>query len=65
MSYLHYEKFANGTVKCMEEEIPFELPEGWEWEKFNFIADMAWDKILDESRNKGTLRLYLRNINVR
>ena len=28
---LHYEKFADGTVKCIEDEIPFELPEGWEW----------------------------------
>ena len=26
---LHYEKFADGTVKCIEDEIPFELPEGW------------------------------------
>lgn len=26
---------------------------------------MAWGKMLDGSRNKGTLRLYLRNINVR
>ena len=28
---LHYEKFADGTVKCIEDEIPFEVPEGWEW----------------------------------
>ena len=28
---LHYEKFQDGTVKCIEDEIPFELPEGWEW----------------------------------
>jgi len=28
---LHYEQFADGTVKCIEDEIPFELPEGWEW----------------------------------
>ena len=28
---LHYEKFANGSVKCIEEEIPFEVPEGWAW----------------------------------
>ena len=28
---LHYEKFSDGTVKCIEDEIPFELPEGWEW----------------------------------
>ena len=28
----HYEKFlATGEVKCIEEEIPFEVPEGWEW----------------------------------
>ena len=24
----HYEKFANGTVKDIEDEIPFEVPEG-------------------------------------
>ena len=23
---LHYEKFQDGTVKCIEEEIPFEVP---------------------------------------
>jgi len=28
---LHYEKFQDGTVKCIEEEIPFEVPDGWEW----------------------------------
>lgn len=28
---LHYEKFQDGTVKCIEDEIPFEVPEGWEW----------------------------------
>ena len=28
---LHYEKFQDGTVKCIEDEIPFDVPEGWEW----------------------------------
>lgn len=28
---LHYEKFADGSVKCIEDEIPFEVPEGWAW----------------------------------
>ncbi len=28
---LHYEKFQDGTVKCIEDEIPFEIPEGWAW----------------------------------
>ncbi|WP_203583407.1 hypothetical protein [Paludibacter sp. 221] len=27
----HYEQFADGTVKCIEDEIPFEVPEGWCW----------------------------------
>ena len=28
---LHYEKFQDGSVKCIEDEIPFDVPEGWEW----------------------------------
>ena len=28
----YYEKFlATGEIKCIDEEIPFEIPEGWEW----------------------------------
>ena len=32
---LHYEQFADGTVKCIEDEIPFELPDGWAWVRIN------------------------------
>jgi len=35
---LHYEKFLDGTVKCIEDEIPFELPEGWSWARFLAIT---------------------------
>ena len=28
---LHYEKFSDGTVKCIEDEIPFDVPDGWAW----------------------------------
>ena len=62
---LHYEKFANGSVKCIEEEIPFDLPEGWVWVRLSSIADMALGKMLDVAKNKGSLRPYLRNVNVR
>ena len=27
----HYEKFPDGRVICIDEEIPFEVPQGWEW----------------------------------
>ena len=36
---LHYEKFADGNVKCIEDEIPFELPEGWAWSRLLSIIE--------------------------
>ena len=27
----HYEQFADGTVKDIEDEIPFDVPDGWAW----------------------------------
>ena len=35
---LHYEKFQDGTVKCIEDEIPFEVPEGWGWARISTVA---------------------------
>ena len=35
---LHYEQFADGMVKCIEDEIPFELPEGWSWAHLSDIV---------------------------
>ena len=41
---LHYEKFQDGTVKCIEEEIPFEVPDGWEWCRIRDICNMSAGK---------------------
>ena len=38
---LHYEQFADGTVKCIEDEIPFELPDGWTWERLGNVTTIA------------------------
>ena len=36
----YYEKFtATGEVKCIDEEIPFEVPQGWEWTRMGNIGD--------------------------
>ena len=36
----YYEKFlATGEVKCIDEEIPFEIPQGWEWGRMGNIGD--------------------------
>jgi len=40
---LHYEKFADGSVKCIEDEIPFELPEGWQWSRVASFASIITD----------------------
>ena len=35
-----YEKIGkNGEPKCIDEEIPFEIPENWEWCRLNFIGN--------------------------
>ena len=41
MCNLHYEKFANGSVRCIEDEIPFDLPEGWAWSRIKNIASIG------------------------
>ena len=46
MYSLHYEKFQDGSVKCIEDEIPFELPEGWEWCRVRDIATVKGGKRL-------------------
>ena len=35
----YYEKFADGKVVCIDEEIPFEIPSGWEWCRMRSIGD--------------------------
>ncbi len=38
----YYEKFlATGEVKCIDEEIPFEIPATWEWARFSTIINMS------------------------
>ena len=35
----YYEKIlATGEVKCIDDEIPFEVPQGWEWCRLNDLA---------------------------
>ena len=38
----YYEKMlATGEVKCIDEEIPFEIPLGWEWCRIVSLADVV------------------------
>ena len=38
----YYEKMlATGEVKCIDEEIPFDVPNGWEWCRICHVAEIA------------------------
>ena len=56
---MHYEKFADGTVKCIEEEIPFELPEGWEWCRLINICSKLIDGDHNPPKGEDTVTQYL------
>jgi type I restriction enzyme S subunit len=49
----YYEKIlATGEVKCIDDEIPFEIPKGWEWTRIGNIFNHASGK-QQSSSNKG------------
>ena len=54
---LHYEKFSDGTVKCIEYEIPFELPVGWEWTRLGCITDVIQYGLSNSAESTGDYRL--------
>lgn len=35
-----YEKFANGEEKCINDELPFEIPSFWEWVRLGNVANI-------------------------
>lgn len=34
----YYEKFADGKVVCIDDEIPFAIPESWQWERWGNLS---------------------------
>ena len=50
----YYEKFlATGEVKCIDEEIPFEIPKGWEWTRIGNIFNHTSGKQQCSSNKSG------------
>ncbi len=69
---LHYEKFADGTVKKLD--VPYELPDGWEWTKLGSYMDVRdgthdTPKYFDSgipfvtSKNLGDGKIDFKNVN--
>ena len=51
----YYEKLlATGEVKCIDEEVPFEIPQGWEWCRLGEISTYAQTKRKINASNADT-----------
>jgi len=50
----YYEKFlATGEVKCIDEEIPFEIPVTWEWVRLTYITYLIEDCPHSTAKDEG------------
>ncbi len=54
---LHYEKFPDGSVKCIEDEIPFEIPDSWTWTRLGCITDVIQYGLSNSAESSGDYRL--------
>ena len=59
----HYEKL-NGIERCIDDEIPFDIPDNWEWITLKMVAISSLGKTLDKAKNQGEFKPYLCSINV-
>ena len=60
----HYEKFADGTVKCIDDEIPFEIPQSWCWVRLGQVFSHCTGKALNGANKKGELYQYITTSNL-
>ena len=62
----YYEKFlATGEVKCIDDEIPFEIPQGWEWTRIGNIFNHTSGKQQSSSnKSVGTPQKFITTSNL-
>ena len=61
----YYEKFANGTVKCIDDEIPFEIPQGWEWTRIgNIFNHTSGKQQSSNNKSSGTPQKFITTSNL-
>ena len=54
----YYEKFiATGEVKCIAEEIPFEILQGWEWQRWGNISQSIQYGYNAPALERGVIRM--------
>ena len=60
----YYEKYSDGSVKNIQDEIPFDLPAGWSWCRLNSICNLISDidHKMPKSVNDGVLFLSAKDL---
>jgi len=46
----YYEKFADGKVVCIDDEIPFEIPESWTWGRLSNMVLINPKNYIDDNK---------------
>lgn len=59
----HYEKL-NGIERCIDDEIPFDIPEQWEWIRIGTLFQHNTGKALNSSNSAGTRLTYITTSNL-
>ena len=55
----YYEKYSDGSVKNIQDEIPFELPAGWAWSRLSCLFDVCSSKrVVQADWKKGGVPFY-------
>jgi len=61
---LPYEKVGKNEPVCIADEVPFEIPESWEWAKLGEIFQHNTGKALNSSNRSGKLLTYITTSNL-
>ena len=53
----YYEKYSDGSVKNIQDEIPFDLPVGWAWSRLKTLSASIQYGVNDSAKTSGSHRL--------
>ena len=61
---LPYEKVGKNDPVCIADEVPFEIPESWEWVRLGEFFQHNTGKALNSSNRSGELLTYITTSNL-